>query len=129
MQEHEAIMMYVRCGNYESDAESLFRYVAHNYGARHQVVRTATVHMASQMALRAEVEQMRKAQARQLAAAEDAKKVKAGGKKGKKGKKKGLLADELPMAVIPRTALDFSLGVRTAVCRRRPPPPPPPGCI
>ena len=30
-------MMYVRCGNYESDAESLFRYVAHNYGARHQV--------------------------------------------------------------------------------------------
>ena len=37
MQEHEAIMMYVRCGNYESDAESLFRYVAHNYGARHQV--------------------------------------------------------------------------------------------
>ncbi len=36
VQEHEAIMMHVRCGNYESEAESLFRYVAHNYGARHQ---------------------------------------------------------------------------------------------
>eukprot|EP01050_Picozoa_sp_SAG11_P002394 SAG11_NODE_121_length_15851_cov_6.082466_4_plen_360_part_00 len=36
VEEHKAIMRYVRCGNYESDAESLFRYVAHNYGARHQ---------------------------------------------------------------------------------------------
>jgi Xaa-Pro dipeptidase len=36
VEEHSAIMQYVRCGNYESDAESLFRYVAHNYGARHQ---------------------------------------------------------------------------------------------
>eukprot|EP01047_Picozoa_sp_COSAG01_P067219 COSAG01_NODE_9444_length_2446_cov_1.365999_3_plen_222_part_00 len=36
VEEHKATMMYVRCGNYESDAESLFRYVAHNYGARHQ---------------------------------------------------------------------------------------------
>ena len=36
VQEHEASMMHGRCGNYESEAESLFRYVAHNYGARHQ---------------------------------------------------------------------------------------------
>ena len=36
VEEHKAIMQFVRCGNFESDAESLFRYVAHNYGARHQ---------------------------------------------------------------------------------------------
>jgi Xaa-Pro aminopeptidase len=28
--EHSTVMQFVRCGNYESDAESLFRYVAHN---------------------------------------------------------------------------------------------------
>jgi Xaa-Pro aminopeptidase len=33
---HKTIMSHVRCGNYESEAESLFRYVCHNYGARFQ---------------------------------------------------------------------------------------------
>lgn len=33
---HIALMKHIKCGNYESDAESLFRYVNHNYGARFQ---------------------------------------------------------------------------------------------
>ena len=33
VKEHEAVMMHVRCGDYESDAESLFRYVGPYYAA------------------------------------------------------------------------------------------------
>lgn len=33
---HKTIMAHIKCGNYESEAESLFRYVSHNYGARFQ---------------------------------------------------------------------------------------------
>jgi len=36
VQEHIVVMQNVRCGNYESDAESLFRYVGHNYGMKFQ---------------------------------------------------------------------------------------------
>jgi len=36
VQSHIVVMQNVRCGNYESDAESLFRYVGHNYGMRFQ---------------------------------------------------------------------------------------------
>eukprot|EP01060_Flectonema_neradi_P037957 TRINITY_DN7817_c0_g2_i1.p1 TRINITY_DN7817_c0_g2~~TRINITY_DN7817_c0_g2_i1.p1 ORF type:complete len:555 (+),score=148.01 TRINITY_DN7817_c0_g2_i1:46-1665(+) len=35
-EEHKAIMKHIKCGMWESDAESLFRYVGHNYGARFQ---------------------------------------------------------------------------------------------
>ena len=34
--EHETVMRKIRCRERESDAESLFRYVGHNYGARFQ---------------------------------------------------------------------------------------------
>ena len=34
---HIIAMQNVGCGNYESEAESLFRFVGHNYGARFQV--------------------------------------------------------------------------------------------
>eukprot|EP00659_Diplonema_papillatum_P003702 gene3702-5758_t len=33
---HKALMTYVTCGMWESDSESLFRYVSHNYGMRFQ---------------------------------------------------------------------------------------------
>lgn len=36
VESHKTIMAHVKCGNYESEAESLFRYVSHNYGARFQ---------------------------------------------------------------------------------------------
>lgn len=35
-EEHMLVMRGIKCGNYESDAESLFRYIGHNYGARFQ---------------------------------------------------------------------------------------------
>eukprot|EP00756_Hemistasia_phaeocysticola_P025697 Hpha_TRINITY_DN16017_c0_g3::TRINITY_DN16017_c0_g3_i5::g.118112::m.118112/K14213/PEPD; Xaa-Pro dipeptidase len=34
VEEHETMIRAVQCGDWESDAESLFRYVGHNYGAR-----------------------------------------------------------------------------------------------
>eukprot|EP01065_Artemidia_motanka_P023988 TRINITY_DN2863_c0_g1_i1.p1 TRINITY_DN2863_c0_g1~~TRINITY_DN2863_c0_g1_i1.p1 ORF type:complete len:552 (+),score=182.76 TRINITY_DN2863_c0_g1_i1:88-1743(+) len=36
VQEHQVMIRSIRCGDWESDAESLFRYVGHNYGARFQ---------------------------------------------------------------------------------------------
>eukprot|EP01059_Diplonema_ambulator_P033921 TRINITY_DN735_c0_g1_i2.p1 TRINITY_DN735_c0_g1~~TRINITY_DN735_c0_g1_i2.p1 ORF type:complete len:544 (+),score=182.76 TRINITY_DN735_c0_g1_i2:594-2225(+) len=36
VEEHKTIMTHIECGMWESDAESLFRYVGHNYGARFQ---------------------------------------------------------------------------------------------
>ena len=35
-EEHKAIMKHIKCEMWESDAESLFRFVGHNYGARFQ---------------------------------------------------------------------------------------------
>ncbi|KAJ9464641.1 Xaa-Pro dipeptidase [Diplonema papillatum] len=36
VEEHKKVMQHITCGMWESDAESLFRYVGHNYGARFQ---------------------------------------------------------------------------------------------
>lgn len=35
-EEHKLVMRNIKCGEYESDAESLFRFIGHNYGARFQ---------------------------------------------------------------------------------------------
>lgn len=34
--QHEIMIRTIKCGDWESDAESIFRYVGHNYGARFQ---------------------------------------------------------------------------------------------
>eukprot|EP01062_Namystynia_karyoxenos_P023028 TRINITY_DN18860_c0_g1_i1.p2 TRINITY_DN18860_c0_g1~~TRINITY_DN18860_c0_g1_i1.p2 ORF type:complete len:584 (+),score=219.08 TRINITY_DN18860_c0_g1_i1:100-1752(+) len=36
VREHQVMIRSVQCGDWESDAEAIFRYVGHNYGARFQ---------------------------------------------------------------------------------------------
>eukprot|EP00756_Hemistasia_phaeocysticola_P002929 Hpha_TRINITY_DN11966_c0_g1::TRINITY_DN11966_c0_g1_i1::g.20811::m.20811/K14213/PEPD; Xaa-Pro dipeptidase len=36
VKEHEVMIRSIQCGDWESDAEAIFRYVGHNYGARFQ---------------------------------------------------------------------------------------------